>query len=88
MADTYFVSGKKRSAVQGSMSSQRISLSRTRPTATRAPTYYTVSRNMVLGRTHQEEQGGEESCEEGGRSWRSHRENGVDDPGNRKGLRA
>ena len=31
---------------------------------------------MVLG-AHQEEQGGKESCEECGRSGRSHRENGV-----------
>ena len=38
MVDAYFVRGKKRSS-QGNMSNQRRSLSRTRPTATRAPTY-------------------------------------------------
>ena len=38
MVDRYFVRGKKRSS-QGNTSNQRRSLSRTRPTATRAPTY-------------------------------------------------
>ena len=47
MVDAYFVRGKKRSS-QGNMSNQRRSLSRTRPTATRAPTYmYMVSNCLV-----------------------------------------